>query len=185
LSKKVLPNLIGQSDQVIMAVRFNKIRRYLSTEYPFIISPGHIYNTFRETPTETFSTLTKIDASTDPILLGMMVSSFTNYEYEIYWIKYFKRLDKTKHFYFPDIDLVCNIVVRGGTYASFNQTPLKWVEEDQVWKLEQFSKEDPLFVAGRLMSLITDGDFIYCTIGLVAKNRVEYLEQAAILIPEC
>lgn len=142
------------------------------THYPYIVTSGHLNNYygrhmdgFNKFPT------TKDDSPEYLCLRAIILSKSSS---DIYWTYLSKKIERRSGCHLEwTCELLCDIQVKGGSYAKLGDRDLHWDEGIKRWTLPDITKENPLF---RCMDyglyLETDGDYIWCLGGVFAEPNI-------------
>lgn len=95
--------------------------------------------------------------------------------YDIFWgqqyLEYNSSADVAK--IAQGFDLLCDIQVRGGTYAIMGEKKFSWDSDIHRWILPELTQINPLYILGKEGVLIdTDGHAIYAKMGIIGNDKL-------------
>lgn len=146
------------------------------TEYPYIISRGHLNNYFREHKDRSLANFQETEKDTC-LMLCLRAVALTKSAYDVYWARFSKRVTSSYCFSIEEkIDLISSVCVKGGTFAKINSIDMKWIEDEQVWK--PLCCDAYFVLAAEPLCIHTDGDYVYCNLGIISSTdlRRKYLD---------
>jgi hypothetical protein len=172
-----------------MPVAVNKLKWQFFTHYPYLITRGHLNNFYRDKDHREFCSFPASEKDT-PMTLCVKAIIITKEAYDFYWTKLSKKLDTPSYpfYYLMDpVDLICNITVIGGSYASFNNISLQWSNKEQIWKLPEYTDKNPLFAVHGTLTIQTDGEYLCCWVGAIGPRdlRLELAKASTTVTHDC
>ncbi len=148
--------------------------------YPIKVSEGHLLNLRILKP----ESVVKVPAYDTPLLSCLLYASIHFYTnrggtnrnpaYDIYWGQQSLTIcDGGTVELARGFDLLCDIQIRGGTFASMGTREFSWDPILTRWTIPVLSQKTPLFLLGKEGAKIKmDGEAVYARVGIVGNNKL-------------